>query len=60
MKLKEQQFIKIELSFVDEFSGSAIVKMLDMKAQNTIKFVWNLATSDVTNSSPETVIFDLK
>ena len=38
--------------------------MLDKKAQNTIilklKFVSNLAELDVTNSSLETVIFDLK
>ena len=38
--------------------------MLDRKAQNTmmlkLKFVWNLATLDVTNSSLETVIFDPK
>ena len=35
--------------------------MLDRKAQNTmmlkLKFIWNLATLDVTNSSLETVIF---
>ena len=38
--------------------------MLDTKAQNTmmlkLKFLWNLATLDVTNSSLETVIFDPK
>ena len=38
--------------------------MLDKKAQNTmmlkLKFVQNLATLDVTNSSLETVIFDPK
>ena len=36
MKPKEQQFIKIEASFVDEISGLAIVKMLDKKDQNTM------------------------
>ena len=40
------------------------VKVIDKKAQNTVmlklKFVQNLATVDVTNSSLETVIFDLK
>ena len=38
--------------------------MLDRKAQYTmilkLKFVWNLATLDVTNNSLETVIFDPK
>ena len=38
--------------------------MLDMKAQNVmmlkLKFVQNLATLDVTNSSLDTVIFDQK
>ena len=50
--------------FIDEISGSAIVKMLDKKSQSTLmlklKFVQNLATLDVTNSSLETVIFDPK
>ena len=38
--------------------------MLDKKAQNTItlrlKFVQNLATLEVTNSSAETIVFDPK
>ena len=38
--------------------------MLDRKAQNArmlkLKFVWNLGSLDVTNSSLETVIFDPK
>ena len=38
--------------------------MLDRKAQNTmmlkLKFIWNLATLDITNSSLESVIFDPK
>ena len=38
--------------------------MLDRKAQNTmmlkLKFIWNFATFDVTNSSLETIIFDTK
>ena len=61
MNSKEQKLIKIEAPFVDEISGLAIVKMLDRKAQKTmmlkLKFVWNLATLDVTNSSSDTVIF---
>ena len=64
MKPKEQKLIKIEAPFIDEISGLAIVKMFDRRAQNTmmlkLKFVWNPATLDVTNSSLETVIFDPK
>ena len=64
LKPKEQKVIKIEAPFVDKISGLAIVKILDRKAQNTImlklKFTWNLVVFDVTNSSLETVIFDLK
>ena len=64
MKPKEQKFIKIEAPFVDEISGLAIIIMLDRKAQNTmmlkLKFIWNLATLDVTNSFFKIVIFDPK
>ena len=64
MKPKEQRFIKIEAPFTNEISGLAIVKMLDKKVQNTMmlkpKFIGNLATLDVTNSSSETVILHPK
>ena len=49
---------------MDDISELTIVKILDRKAQNTMilkcKFIWNLATLDVTNSSLETIIFDPK
>ena len=64
MTPREQQFIKIEAFFVDEISELVIVKMLDKNAQSTLilklKFVSNVATPDVTNTSLETVIFDPK
>ena len=64
MKPKEQWFIKIEATFIDEISGFTRVKMLDKKAQNTmmlkLKLVWNLATLDVTSSSIETAKCDPK
>ena len=64
LKSKEQKLIKIEAPFVDEISGLVIVKVLDRKAQNTmmlkLKFAWNLAMLDATNSGLETVIFNLK
>ena len=55
---------KIEKPLIDKISGLAIIIMVDRKAQNTmmlkLKFIRNLATLDVTNSSLETVIFDPK
>ena len=62
LKPKEQRFIKIETSFIDEISGLAIVKMFNKKVQHTrmfkCKFVQNLSNLNVTNSSLETIIFD--
>ena len=62
MKPREQRFIKIEASFLDEILGLVIDKMLDKKAQNTLmlklKFAQNTASLDVTNSSFKTVIFN--
>ena len=56
--------MKIEVPFVDEISGLAIIKMLDKKAQNPmmlkLTFVQNVATLDIISSSLETVIFDPK
>ena len=56
--------MKTEAPFIDKISGLATVKMLHKKAQNMmmlkLKFVQNLATLAVTNSSLETVIFDPK
>ena len=62
LKPKEQRSIKVEASFMDEISGIAIIKILDKNVENTImfklKFTWNLATSDITNSGLDTIIFD--
>ena len=64
LKPKEEKLIKIEAPFVDEISGLAINKILDGKVQNTmmlkLKFTWNVAILDVTNSGLETAIFDTK
>ena len=50
------------MPFMDEISGLAIIKVLDKSLQNTmmlkLKFTWNLAILDVTNSGWETVIFN--
>ena len=64
LKPKEQKLIKVEAPFIDEILGLVIIKVLDKNNQNTmmfkLKFIQNLTTLDVTNSSLETVIFDPK
>ena len=48
---------------MEEISGIAIVKLLDMQEQVTVmlklKFIRNRVTLKVTNNTQETVIFDL-
>ena len=62
VKPKEKKFIKIEVPFVDEISGLAIMKMLANKGQCTVvlklKFIRSCTSLDVTNNTQETVIFD--
>ena len=64
VKPKEQKMIVLEAPFVEEISGMAITKMLDVKEQKTLtmklKFIRNRATFKVTNSTHETVTFDPK
>ena len=64
VKPKEQKLIVLEAPFVEEISGMAITKMLDVKEQKTLtmklKFIRNRATFKVTNSTHETVTFDPK
>ena len=64
VKPKEQKLIVLEAPFVEEISGMAITKMLDVKEQTTLtmklKFIRNRATFKVTNSTHETVTFDPK
>ena len=63
LKLKEK-LIKVEAPFMDEIPRSAIIKVLDKKAHNTmmlkLKFTCNVAILDVKKSDLETVIFDPK
>ena len=63
-KPKEQKLIVLEAPFVEEISGMAITKMLDIKEQKTLtmklKFLGNRATFKVTNSTHKTVTFDPK
>ena len=60
---KEQKLVVVEAPFVEEISGMAIVKLLDMQEQVTnmmkLKFIRNRVTLKVTNNTHETVTFDL-
>ena len=53
----------VETPFVEEISGMAIVKVLDMDEQVTnmikLKFIRNRATLKIANNTHETVTFDL-
>ena len=64
VKPKEQKLIVLEAPFVEEISGMAITKMLDIKEQKTLtmklKFIRNRVTFKVTNSTQDTVTFDPK
>ena len=58
---KTQKIVIIEAPFVEELSGLAMVKILDIKEQTTnmikLKFTRNKAVLKVTNKLPESVPF---
>ena len=58
---KLQKMVIIEAPFIEELSGMAMVKILDMKEQTTnmikLKFVRNKAVLKITNKTYETVTF---
>ena len=58
---KMQKMVMIEAPFIEELSGMAIVKILDMKEQATnmikLKFLRNKAVLKITNKTHETVTF---
>ena len=62
VKPKEQKLIVVQAPFVEEISGMAITKLLDVKDQMTLKmklkFIRNRAMLKVTNSTQEIVTFD--
>ena len=64
VKSKEQKLVVLEAPFVEEISGMAITKMLDVKEQKTLtmklKFIRNRAMFKATNSTQDTVTFDPK
>ena len=59
---KVQKMVVIEVPFVQELSGMAIVKVLDMNEHVTnmikLKFIRNRATLKITNNTDETMTFD--
>ena len=58
---KMQKLVIVEAPFIEELSGMAIVKILDMKEQTTnmikLKFIRNKAVLKITNKTDETVTF---
>ena len=59
---KVQKIVVIEAPFMEELSGMAIVKVLDMNEHTAnmikLKFMRNRATLKVTNNTDETMTFD--
>ena len=58
---KTQKVVIVEAPFIEELSGMAIVKILDMKEQTTnmikLKFIRNKAVLKITNNTDENVTF---
>ena len=58
---KTQKMVVVEAPFIEELSGMAIVKILDMKEQAInmikLKFIRNKAVLKITNETHETVTF---
>ena len=56
-----QKMVMIEAPFIEELSGMAMVKILDMKEQTTnmikLKFIWNKAVLKIKNKTCETITF---
>ena len=62
IKPKEQRLVIIEAPFIEEISGMAIVKLLDMQEQVTVmlklKFIRNRVTLRIINNTQGAVMFD--
>ena len=58
---KTQKMVIVEAPFIEELSGMAIVKIVDMKEQTTniikLKFIRNKAVLRITNKTDKTVTF---
>ena len=57
-----QKMVMVQAPFIEELSGMAMVKILDMKMQTTsmikLKFIWNKAVLKITNKMCKTITFD--
>ena len=57
-----QKMVVIEAPFIEEISGMAVVKILNMKDQTTnmikLKFLRNKAVLKITNKTHKTVTLD--
>ena len=56
-----QKMVMVDAPFVEELSGMAMVKILDMKTQTKnmikLKYIWNKAVLKITNKTHETITF---
>ena len=56
-----QKMVMMETPFIEELSGMAMVKILDMKEQTTntikLKFIHNKAVLKIKNKTCETITF---
>ena len=61
IKHKEQKIISVTAPFIDEISGLAVIKILDVSSYSTmlikLKFTCNTAKLDTINNGAETIIF---
>ena len=59
--LASQKMVMVDAPFVEELSGMAMVKILDMKEQTTnmikLKFIWNKAVLKIKNKTRKTITF---
>ena len=57
-----QKMVMVDTPFIEELSGMAMVKILDMKEQTTnmikLKFIQNKAVLKIKNKTHETITFD--
>ena len=61
IKPKEQKLFRVTVPFIDEISGLAIIRILDVSTYSTVliklKFTCNTAMLDIVNNGTETIIF---
>ena len=54
-----QKMVMVDAPFIEELSGMAMVKILDIKQQTTnmikLKFIWDKAVLKIKNKTHETV-----